>query len=426
MELLQLAFGNLLRARARFVMTAGGVLVGTAAVILLIALTIGLQNAAEAGIGSSTALTELDVWPSWNPNVPSDQAPQLTIETVRSLWKVPDVVLVIPSANLDGGGEMTAGQYTGYSGGVGIDPRLLPYLGLTAAQGELSLQPGEVIVGSEVGRNFFDPKAEEWSPVEVDMYNTPVKMKIYQWAGETPADRIVKLNVVAVLAPGSAYDYSILMPIEDVIEFNEWTNNTEFDPETFVVGRGVVRARDRDTTNGVAEAIRKMGFEVGGMSDFINQLNQFFGTMRLMLGGIGGVALLVAAFGVANTMTMAILERTKEIGLMKAIGATDRDVMTIFLTEAALVGFSGGVAGVGLSLFVQNVVNTALANVPQDQGGITFLPIDPSQIQGNLFVIPSELILFAVTLATLVGIGAGLFPALRAARLLPVLALKSE
>ncbi|NOG50881.1 MAG: FtsX-like permease family protein [Chloroflexi bacterium] len=95
---------------------------------------------------------------------------------------------------------------------------------------------------------------------------------------------------------------------------------------------------------------------------------------------------------------------------MKAIGATDRDVMTIFLTEAALVGFSGGVAGVGLSLFVQNVVNTALANVPQDQGGITFLPIDPSQIQGNLFVIPSELILFAVTLATLVGIGAGLFP----------------
>lgn len=138
------------------------------------------------------------------------------------------------------------------------------------------------------------------------------------------------------------------------------------------------------------------------------------------------MALLVAAFGVANTMTMAILERTKEIGLMKAIGATDRDVMTIFLTEAALVGFSGGVAGVGLSLFVQNVVNTALANVPQDQGGITFLPIDPSQIQGNLFVIPSELILFAVTLATLVGIGAGLFPALRAARLLPVLALKSE
>ncbi|OQY78122.1 MAG: hypothetical protein B6D42_16270, partial [Anaerolineae bacterium UTCFX5] len=119
MELLQLAFGNLLRARARFVMTAGGVLVGTVAVILLIALTIGLQNAAEAGIGSSTALTELDVWPSWNPNVPSDQAPQLTIETVRSLWKVPDVVLVIPSANLDGGGEMTAGQYTGYSGGVG-------------------------------------------------------------------------------------------------------------------------------------------------------------------------------------------------------------------------------------------------------------------------------------------------------------------
>jgi putative ABC transport system permease protein len=111
---------------------------------------------------------------------------------------------------------------------------------------------------------------------------------------------------------------------------------------------------------------------------------------------------------------------------MKAIGATDRDVMTIFLTEAALVGLSGGLAGVGLSLFVQNIVNTALANAPQGQGGINFLPIDPSQLQGNLFVIPSELIVFALVLATLVGVGAGLFPALRAARLLPVLALKSE
>ena len=105
---------------------------------------------------------------------------------------------------------------------------------------------------------------------------------------------------------------------------------------------------------------------------------------------------------------------------------TDRDVLTIFLTEAAMVGFAGGAAGVGLSLFIQNLVNTALQNTPQEQGGINFLPIDPSQLQGNLFVIPPELIVFAVALATIVGVGAGLLPALRAARMLPVLALKSE
>lgn len=426
MELIQLAFGNLMRARARLIMTAGGVLVGTAAVILLIALTIGLQTAAEAGIGNNATLTEMDVYPAWSPNIPFEDLPQLNAEAINSFWRIPNVTAVIPSASLNGGGELIAGDYSGYGNVMGIHPSLLPYLGITAAQGELLLDENTVIIGPEVANNFYDPEATEWSPVQVDLFNEPLRMRVYQWSGENPSNQTLRLTVAAVLEPGTSLDYSILMPIEQVIDLNEWTDGTEFDPETFTFGRVVVRAKDRETTNEVAAAIRKLGYEVSGMADFLNQLNQFFGTMRLMLGGVGGVALLVAAFGVANTMTMAILERTKEIGLMKAIGATDRDVMTIFLVEAALVGFSGGAAGVALSLFIQNIVNTALMNAPQGEGGINFLPIDPSQLQGNLFVIPPELTFFAIALATAVGVGAGLLPALRAARMLPVLALKSE
>ncbi|MBK8138247.1 MAG: ABC transporter permease [Chloroflexi bacterium] len=426
MELIQLAVGNLMRARARLIMTAGGVLVGTAAVILLVAITIGLQTAAEAGIGNNASLTEMDVYPAYNPNIPYEDMPQMNIDAVRAFRRIPNVLAVIPSANLNGGGEIIAGDYNGYGSVIGVDVSLLPYMGISAEQGELALGEGQVLIGPEVAKNFYDPDAEEWTPVEVDLFTTPLKMRIYQWSGENPANQTIKLNVAGILAPGSSYDYYVIMPIQDVIEYNEWTDGTEFDPETFTFGRVTVRARDRETTNEVATAIRELGYEVSGMADFLNQLNQFFGTMRLMLGGVGGVALLVAAFGVANTMTMAILERTKEIGLMKAIGASDRDVMTIFLVEAALVGFSGGAAGVGLSFFIQNLVNTALQNAPQGEGGINFLPIDPSQLQGNLFVIPPELTLFAVLLATAVGIGAGLLPALRAARMLPVLALKSE
>ncbi len=426
MELIQLAVGNLMRARARLIMTAGGVLVGTAAVILLVAITIGLQTAAEAGIGNNASLTEMDVYPAYNPNIPYEDMPQMNIDAVRAFRRIPNVLAVIPSANLNGGGEIIAGDYNGYGSVIGVDASLLPYMGISAEQGELALGEGQVLIGPEVAKNFYDPDAEEWTPVEVDLFTTPLKMRIYQWSGENPANQTIKLNVAGILAPGSSYDYYVIMPIQDVIEYNEWTDGTEFDPETFTFGRVTVRARDRETTNEVATAIRELGYEVSGMADFLNQLNQFFGTMRLMLGGVGGVALLVAAFGVANTMTMAILERTKEIGLMKAIGASDRDVMTIFLVEAALVGFSGGAAGVGLSFFIQNLVNTALQNAPQGEGGINFLPIDPSQLQGNLFVIPPELTLFAVLLATAVGIGAGLLPALRAARMLPVLALKSE
>jgi putative ABC transport system permease protein len=424
-ELSRLAVSNLARARARLIMTAGGVLVGTTAVILLIALTIGLQQAAEAGIGSNSSLTEIMVYPSWSPAPSDGNVPQLDIDAVRAFWRIPGVAAVIPMIYYQGGGELIAGNYRNYAQIIGIDPSLLPYLGVGVQQGELRLGSGEVIFGGYVGEYFYDPEATEWQPIKVDLYNTPVKLRAYSYSGS--GEMTSNLDVSGVLQVGTSnYDGALLMPIEDVIALNEWSSGQEFDPKTFRFDQIIVRASSRETTNDVSQVIRDMGYGTGGMGDFLNQLNSFFTTMRLMLGGVGGVALLVAAFGVANTMTMAILERTKEIGLMKAIGATDRDVLTVFLIEAGLVGLCGGAAGVGLSLFLQNVINQAIQNAPAGGGGIMFLPFDPSQIGGNLIVIPPELSLFALALATCVGLGAGLFPSLRAARLPPVIALKSE
>lgn len=438
-ELVRLAVGNLGRARGRLVMTAGGVLVGTAAVILLIALTIGLQNAAEAGIGQSGSLTELNVWPryGYSPDgTPLENIPQLNVEAVRDLWQIEGVAAVIPFVSVYNFQMMVEDEeLIGYGQIYGVDPRLLPHLGVTFEQGTPELGGMKVIAGGRVGEQFYPMEPPEDSdgmmmPSLVDMMNTPVELSVYQ---NTPdgsfEERRLQLEVTSVMAiANSQYDSVLLMDINDAIRLNDWINGTEFDPETFVFEQVMVRATSRETTNQVSDAIRELGFEAGGMGDFLNQLNQFFGTMRLMLGGVGGVALLVAAFGVANTMTMAILERTKEIGLMKAIGATDRDVLTVFLLEASLVGFCGGMSGVGVAMVLQNAINSALANAPTDPsgGGAMFLPIDPAQLNGNLMVIPPELSLFAITLATIVGLLAGTLPALRAARMPPVLALKSE
>lgn len=437
-ELIQLAVGNLARARARLAMTAGGVLVGTTAVILLIALTIGLQQAAEASIGQAGSLTEIQVYPNYGfrpggGGGSSEDIPELDLEAVRNLWRIPGVQAVIPMVNLQGG-EILAGDLQGYTQIMGIDTGLLPYLSLTPEQGQLSLNPGEVIVGARAGDYFFNPESESdnFEPVPVDLYAESFSLRLYQYTSQTPKDREIELTASAKLSEGSGmFDYSLIMSLQEVLRYNEWITGTEIDPDTFRFDQITVRTTSREVTNEVSDAIRELGFSAGGLGDFLNQLNQFFSTMRLMLGGVGGVALLVAAFGVANTMTMAILERTKEIGLMKAIGATDRDVMTIFLIEAGLVGMVGGLSGVGLSLFLQNVINEAIRNTPAPDpsgggGGVMFLPFDTSQLGGNLFVIPPELSLFAVALATAVGIGAGLYPAWRAAHLAPVVALKSE
>jgi len=434
-ELAQLAIGNLSRARARLAMTAGGVLVGTAAVILLIALTIGLQQSAEAGIGNSAELTEVYVYQMWMPDIDVSTLPEMNREAVQQFWQIPGVQVVIPTTYLQGG-TLWVGDLMGGGQIMGVDPALLPYMNIPLAEGSYPLNPGEAIVGVHVGDYFSDPEdmpeeGEEWQPTVVDLYAAPaVELELMPFTAEGGSERRITMNFTGKIQEGAGngrWDYTIIMPINDVIAYNAFITGQEYDPETFRFDQITVRATSRETTLDVIDAIRALGYGADGMGEYLRQMNSFFKTMRMMLGGMGGVALLVAAFGVANTMTMAILERTKEIGLMKAIGATDQDVMSIFLIEAALVGLSGGSSGIALSLFLQNAINKAVANVPQDSAGAQFIPfINTGQLGGNLIVIPTELIIFALTLATLVGIGAGLYPAWRAAHMPPVVALKQE
>jgi putative ABC transport system permease protein len=425
-ELAMLAVHNLLRARARLFMTAGGVLVGTTAVVLLIALTIGLQNSAEAQIGADSSLTELTIYPSWSPK-PDKKIPQLDIASVRAFTQLQGVQAVIPQYVFSSGGQLQANKLDNYAQIVGVDPRLVPYMGLTAQQGEILLQEGGALIGNQLPNNFYDPKSTDYQPITVDMFNTPTTLLMYNNLG---SQRKVKLGITAILSPNPNYDYYILMPIKDVIAYTEWAQGSKIDLKKFTYNQVVIRTSGRETTQSVSDAVREMGYNVSGLGDYLNSINGFFSTLRVMLGGVGGVALLVAAFGVANTMTMAILERTREIGLMKAVGATDTNILTIFLVEAGLVGLIGGASGISVSLLLQRIINEAVMNQqpadPNNGGGAMFLPVDLSNLKDGLVVIPAELILFAMLLATSVGIIAGLYPALRAARMTTVVALKSD
>src|SRR3972149_126269 len=110
----------------------------------------------------------------------------------------------------------------------------------------------------------------------------------------------------------------------------------------------LVKARDSRVVLDLAEQITAMGYQANTPLSFVQGINSFFSILQVIFGGGGAIALLVAAIGIANTMTMAILERTREIGLMKALGATNGSVLGLFLGEAAGIGFIGGIGGVAL------------------------------------------------------------------------------
>lgn len=427
-ELISLSIHNLMRARSRLFMTAGGVMIGTTAVVLLIALTIGLQTAAEASIGGSSSLTQITIRSSFRRDSTS---PTLDMDAVTELASLPDVAAVIPMYSLSGFVELRLDNLSGSAQIYGIYPATLPYLGLTAAEGTLTLDtddPYAAVIGGTVAENFTRTDSDTFSAETVDLMSSSIETRLYSQGSDTA--RKVPLTVNAVLETGSSQDSAILLPMQTVFDLSERLTGTSINPDEVTYSQIIVQASSRETAAEVLTAISALGYNASGTGSYLSQLNSFFGTLRVVLGGVGGVAMLVAAFGVANTMTMAILERTREIGLMKAIGASDGAVLVIFLIEAGLVGLLGGATGLGVSYLLQSLANQYIGNLSASSSSSSslssFLPVDVSQLNGALISIPSDLALFALLLATSIGVGAGLYPSLRAARMTTVLALKSD
>jgi putative ABC transport system permease protein len=177
-----------------------------------------------------------------------------------------------------------------------------------------------------------------------------------------------------------------------------------------------VRVKDPSQVITVEDAIKKMGFNAFSLVDQARNMRQFFAVLDIFLGIFGSLALAVASIGIVNTLVMAILERRREIGIMKALGASDIDVRGLFFAEAGAMGVVGGVAGVAFGWMIGRVINFGT--------NIYFARhhIPPAQI----WSVPLWLVFGAIGFSIAVSLGAGLYPAARAARLDPVQALRYE
>jgi putative ABC transport system permease protein len=166
----------------------------------------------------------------------------------------------------------------------------------------------------------------------------------------------------------------------------------------------------------IEDAVKKMGFNTFSIIDATKSLQQFFAVLDIFLGIFGSLALAVASIGIVNTLVMAILERRREIGIMKALGASDRDVRGLFFAEAGAMGIIGGLAGVALGWTIGRVINLG-TNVY-----LRRLHFPPEQI----WSVPWWLVIGAVAFSVVISLVSGLYPASRAARLDPVQALRYE
>jgi putative ABC transport system permease protein len=443
-DLLFLIFDNLARRKARVALTAVGVVIGTAAIVVLVSLAIGLQKSATERLGGIGDVTQIQVSPNYGdagpgmkggPMVavqvgvggsgsPSPKQKLITNDSLTELAALPGVVAVIPRDMT--GGQLKYQRLEGYSGIIGIGAPDLSVLGLKARQGTLQPEKGSVVIGSMVANNFYDPRWRpgQPQPTPPDLMGANLKLILQKPTQDGAMQtKSIPLTVVGLIEESrSEADYSIYMTLDEVTVLNEWMNGRRINRNRDGYQMATVKVDDVSKVLDITEKITGLGYQAFTPQSYIQGINSFYLILQVIFGGVGAIALLVAAIGIANTMAMAILERTREIGLMKAVGATNRDVLSVFLGEAAGIGFVGGVGGVLLGWSAGQIINVLavayLAGQASQTGGMP----PPSMAVST----PSWLPVFALVFATLIGLLSGLYPALRAATLIPVDALKYE
>ena len=437
-DLLRLIFGNLNRRKARVALTAIGVVIGTSAVVILVSLAIGLQRNANEQLYGIGDLTQIQVMPSYGGEGmvtsvkvggggggQADQMRWLTNSALDELRAIPGVDLVIPREYLYTGAVIKYQKLEAGANIIGVDLEDLTTLGLDAQQGELLLGRGTVVIGVMVSRNFYDPRQRPGQdpPPPPELLGQQIQMVISKWDEQGNETRKnLSLRVVGVITETRGEsDYTIYMPLAQVKLINEWAQNRRINYNKEGYGQVIVKVGDVDKVLEISDQITQMGFQAFTPQSFVQGINNFYNVLQIIFGGVGAIALLVAAIGIANTMAMSILERTREIGLMKAVGATNRDVLAIFLGEAAGIGFIGGLGGVLIGWLAGQGINVLaivyLAGQASQQGGA------PPSVA---VYTPVWLPLFALIFSTFIGMLSGLYPALRAATMIPVLALKYE
>jgi len=434
-DLLRLIFDNLRRQKGRVALTAIGVVIGTAAIVMLVSLANGMQQATMSQFATNGMLTTINVYPgdasqnmTGKPVSATDAGKGLlTSSVMRQIAAIPGIKDVIPRAGLESGAVLKSGKLENYAYILGLGVKDTSALDVKIAQGTGMLERGTAIIGGWMVKNFYNPATrpgENMEPQTADVLGKRVRLVLTRYTQDGEVRKTVELMVVGITKEVmSEYDSALLVSLDDVESWNEWSRGKRINRNFEGYPELLVKADSIDTVLSGASKIQELGYRSVTPMAFIKQIQNTFTMIQVVFGGIGAISLLVAAIGIANTMTMAIMERTREIGLMKAIGATNRDILGIFLGEAASIGFVGGLLGTALGWGLGKAFNGIFAGA---LSGFFPIPTVSAGVTVEMVNTPVWLVVFAIVFSTLIGLLSGLYPSIRAAMMEPVVALKYE
>jgi len=464
-DLWRLSLENLWRTKLRSVLTTLGVVIGIGALVSMVSFGIGMQENVTSEFRENDLFTSMQVLPAKidvgevmaGGFEPPETVTALNDSAVEAIRALPAVELAFPeirfpvTVRMMGKEARTSlqavpaamGRYKPFSeipygsfyesdadSVVVLTGRLLNELGFRLAEEPVDARAGEsgdtelvpISVDSLIGRRI------EVISSTVDLRSAARSfMRSFTPPSKLPLkEDVARLRVVGVRGRLSGFGAArfrggIIVPIETGaamprLGFSDVWDLLDSSEQAQGYGSVYVRTRGMDDITPVREAVEEMGFGVLAVVDELEEIRQSFLIMDALLGAVGTIALIVAALGIINTMVTSILERTREIGVMKAIGGSETDIRWIFFSEAATIGFTGGVFGLALGWAVTRIANAVANHYLRPQG----VP------EVDLFYMPIWLIAGAMAFSVCVSLLAGLYPASRAARVDPVQALRHD
>lgn len=445
-DLLLMSWQNLKRRKVRTFLTITGVVIGTASIVIMLSLGFAMDKAFKEQIASMGDLTIIDVNSSsyyggpagGKYGSPGQSNPLLDDKAVAAFSQIPGVKAVMPQKR--GYFRIAAGKMVGDVQVIGIIPENLTDFGFEVAEGRL-LNSGDkeaLLFGSYVSQSFYNPRLKDPyinGPVAVNLLNDKLLLTADFEYGQRqrsnndpsfkppPLHEVKGVGILKESNDEKGYSaYINISHLEKILaedrrqssqerqrgNFNQNQNQNKYD----VIK---VKCHDFKQVQAVQEKIKAMGYQTYSLTDMIESMKKASRTMQLILGGIGAISLLVAALGITNTMIMSIYERTREIGVIKVLGAELDDIKKIFLLEAGMIGFIGGITGLLLSYLISFLLNKIGTSMMGGMGGAA-----------KISVIPFYLAIGSVIFATLVGIISGYSPARRAMKLSALEAIRTE
>ena len=460
---------NLMRRRARTLLTSLGVLVGTCAIVIMVSIGIGSSEQLDQTLAQMGDLSVIQVTPPYSsasgPSPQATGAVKLDDSAVAEIEAIEHVSAVSPKMSLEADG-CTFALYAGagdryqcsWASAVGMDASSLESVGYTTVEGQgLSAPAGvskattggtiNVLVGQSLAYNFADTYRSEDNQY-VDRYSY---LDSWDGTGDAPDEseaadpffdilEVGTLTLVALDSDGNEAARFSLQPVgrlkTDYNKGGETDSGLVMDVSdarailTQVTGKtaggtyseAIVKVDDISHVAEVETGIKALGFSTSSMESIRKPMEEQAAQKQLTLGGLGAISLLVAALGITNTMVMSISERTREIGVMKALGCYVRDIKTLFLAEAASIGLIGGVAGCVVSCAVSVGMNLASSGDFSVEGWRWAL-LGGGET-ARMSVVPWWLYLFALGFSVFIGLASGYYPARKATKISAIEAIR--